>query len=157
MLLLKHAVDLIQLAMPCILLNLAKQEVKMTNVNNHSAFPGQSVFTSPATQSRKDTACSNLTKVLRVVCLSSEEFEVTCSGLSNQHFIVFLSDQYYKDLTSLSIEKKELIEFSMVFLLQRLTTDSIRVAFDASLIRTHFPEFEPEVKAHCNRQARLRV
>ena len=51
----------------------------------------------------------------------------------------------------LRIEKKRLVEFSISFLLQRLTADSIRHVFDVSLIRKHFPEFESEVKVYCDR------
>ena len=49
---------------------------------------------------------------------------------NNPRFVVFLSDDYYKNLTLLKIGKKKLVEFSISFLLQRLTADSIRQVFD---------------------------
>ena len=91
-------------------------------------------------------------KPIRVESLSSDEFSVILERGDNLRFVVFLSDGYYKKLTLLRIEKKSLVEFSISFLLQRLTPDSIRHVFDMSLIRKHFPEFESEVKAYCDRQ-----
>ena len=89
---------------------------------------------------------------IRVESLSANEFSVIWERDNDLRFIVFLSDDYYKSLTFLRIEKKELVEFSINFLLHRLTSDSIRHVFDVSLIRKHFPEFESEVKVHCERQ-----
>ena len=89
---------------------------------------------------------------IRVESLSSDEFSVILERGNNLSFVVFLSDDYYKNLTLLRIDKKRLVEFSISFLLQRLTADSIRHVFDISLIRKHFPEFESEVKAYCESQ-----
>ena len=89
---------------------------------------------------------------IRVESLSANEFSVIWERDNDLRFIVFLSDDYYKSLTFLRIEKKELVEFSINFLLHRLASDSIRHVFDVSLIRKHFPEFESEVKVHCERQ-----
>ena len=88
---------------------------------------------------------------IRVESLSSDEFLVILERGNNLSFVVFLSDDYYKNLTLLRIDKKRLVEFSISFLLQRLTADSIRHVFDISLIRKHFPEFESEVKMYCER------
>ena len=89
---------------------------------------------------------------IRVESLSADEFSVIWERDNDLRFIVFLSDDYYKSLTFLRIEKKELVEFSINFLLHRLASDLIRHVFDVSLIRKHFPEFESEVKVHCERQ-----
>ena len=89
---------------------------------------------------------------VRVESLSSDEFSVILEMGNNLRFVVFLSDDYYKNLTLLRIDKKGLVEFSISFLLQRLTADSIRHVFDVSLISKHFPEYESEVKVHCERQ-----
>ena len=102
--------------------------------------------------SRENVGKDNLGQVIRVESLSSGEFSVILEGGSNLRFVVFLSDDYHKNLTFLRIEKKRLVEFSINFLLQRLTADSIRYVFDLSLIRKHFPEFESEVKVYCDRQ-----
>ena len=89
---------------------------------------------------------------IRVESLSADEFSVILDRDNDLRFIVFLSDYYYKSLTFLRIEKKELVKFSINFLLHRLTPDSIRHVFDVSLIRKHFPEFESEVKVYCELQ-----
>ena len=89
---------------------------------------------------------------IRVESLSADEFSVIWERDNDLRFIVFLSDYYYKSLTLLRIEKKELVKFSINFLLHRLTPDSIRHVFDVSLIRKHFPEFESEVKMYCELQ-----
>ena len=91
-------------------------------------------------------------KPIRVESLSSDEFLVILERGNNLRFVVFLSDDYYKNLTLLRINKKELVEFSISFLLQRLTADSIRHVFDVSLICKHFAEFESEVKVYCESQ-----
>ena len=88
---------------------------------------------------------------IRVESLSSDEFSVILERGNNLSFVVFLSDDYYKNLTILRIDKKRLVQFSISFLLQRLTADSIRHVFDISLISKHFPEFESEVKMYCER------
>ena len=102
--------------------------------------------------SKKSCPESQIGKDIRVESLSSDEFSVILERSNNLRFVVFLSDDYYKTLTLLRIEKKRIVEFSIGFLLQRLTADSIRHVFDLSLIRKHFPEFESEVKVYCERQ-----
>ena len=108
---------------------------------------------SPKFEHSKETVRKNqLKQPIRVESLSSDEFSVILERSNNIRFVVFLSDDYYKELTLLRIDKKGLVEFSISFLLQRLTADSIRHVFDISLIRKHFPEFESEVKLYCERQ-----
>ena len=108
---------------------------------------------SPKFEHSKETVRKNqLKQPIRVESLSSDEFSVILERGNNLRFVVFLSDDYYKNLTLLRIDKKRLVEFSISFLLQRLTADSIRHVFDVSLIRKHFPEFESEVKAYCEGQ-----
>ena len=92
---------------------------------------------------------SQLGQAIRVESLSSDEFSVILEKGNNSRFVVFLGDDYYKNLTLLRIKKKRLVEFAINFLLQRLTADSIRHVFDVSLIRKYFPEFESEVKVYC--------
>ena len=94
---------------------------------------------------------SQIGQDIRVESLSSDEFSVILERSNNLRFVVFLSDDYYKNLTLLRIEKKRIVEFSISFLLQRLTANSIRRVFDLSLIRKHFPEFESEVRVYCER------
>ena len=152
------AVDLIQIAMPCILLNLAKQEVKMTKSSDGVHQSKQASFSSNFEHSKEIVPKSRVKHpTIKVDSLSSEEFSVILERDKNLRFVVFLNDDYYKNLTLLRIEKKRLVEFSINFLLQRLTADSIRHVFDVSLIRKHFPEFESEVKAYCDRQLDFKV
>jgi len=138
--------------MPCILLNLAKQEVKMTK-SSDGIHQSTKVRFFPKVEYSKETVRENqLEQPIRVESLSSDEFSVILERGNNLRFVVFLSDDYYKELTLLRIDKKGLVEFSISFLLQRLTADSIRHVFDVSLIRKHFPEFESEVKVYCESQ-----
>ena len=108
---------------------------------------------SPKFEHSKETVLENqLEQPIRVESLSSDEFSVILERGNNLRFVVFLSDDYYKNLTFLRINKKELVEFSISFLLQRLTADSIRHVFDVSLICKYFAEFESEVKVYCESQ-----
>ena len=100
---------------------------------------------------------SQIGKDIRVESLSSDEFSVILERSNNLRFVLFLSDEYYKNLTLLRIEKKKLVKFSISFLLHRLTPDSIRHVFDVSLIHKHFPEFESEVKAYCDHHLDFKV
>ena len=113
---------------------------------------------SPKLKHSKETVRqSQSEQSIRVESLSSDEFSVILERGNNLSFVVFLSDDYYKNLTLLRIDKKRLVEFSISFLLQRLTADSIRHVFDISLIRKHFPEFESEVKVYCETQLDFKV
>ena len=107
--------------------------------------------------SKKSSLDSRLGHPVRVESLSSDEFSVILERSNNLRFVLFLSDDYHKNLTLLRIEKKKLVKFSIIFLLHRLTPDSIRHVFDVSLIPKHFPEFESEVKAYCDRQLDFKV
>ena len=108
---------------------------------------------SPEFEHSKETVRENQSEQsIRVESLSSDEFSVILEGGNNLRFVVFLSDDYYKNLTLLRMDKKGLVEFSISFLLERLTADSIRHVFDVSLIRKHFPEFESEAKVYCDSQ-----
>ena len=128
---------------------------KSSDAIHQSAKPGFS----PKFEHSKTTNVreSQLGQPIRVESLSSDEFSVILERGNNLRFVVFLSDDYYKNLTLLRIEKKRLVEFSINFLLQRLTADSIRHVFDVSLVRKHFPEFESEVKVYCKRQRNFKA
>jgi hypothetical protein len=145
-------VDLIQIAMPCISLNLAKQEVKMTKSSGGIHRSTQSSFSPKFEHSKEVVPESQSGQPIKVESLAPDEFSVILAREGNLRFVVFLNDDYYKNLTLLRIEKKRLVEFSINFLLQRLTADSIRHVFDVTLIRKQFPEFESEVKVYCGAQ-----
>ena len=152
-----QSADLIQIAMPCISQNLAKQEVKMTKPGDGIHQSTKARFSPKFKHSKEPVLDSQLGHPIRVESLSSDEFSVILERSNNLRFVVFLSDDYYKNLTLLRIEKKKLVKFSISFLLHRLTPDSIRHVFDVSLIHKHFPEFESEVKAYCDHQLDFKV
>ena len=124
----------------------------MTKSSDGIHQPTKARFLPKFEHSKKTGSDIQSGKSIRVESLSSDEFSVILESGNNLRFVVFFSDDYYKKLTLLRIEKKRLVEFSISFLLQRLTPNSIRHVFDVSLIRKHFPEFESEVKAYCDRQ-----
>ena len=144
--------DLIQIAKPRTVLNLAKKEVKMTKSSDDIHQSNQVSFSPKFEHSKESISERQVEQPIRVESLSPDEFSVILERGSNLRFVVLLKDDYYKNLTLLRIEKKRLVEFSISFLLQRLTADSIRHVFDVSLICKHFPEFESEVKVYCERQ-----
>ena len=152
-----HSADLIQIAMPCISQNLAKKEVKMSKPGDGIHQSIKESYSPKFEHSKEPVRDSQLGHPVRVESLSSDEFSVILERSNNLRFVLFLSDDYHKKLTLLKIEKKMLVKFSISFLLHRLTPDSIRHVFDVSLIRKHFPEFESEVKAYCNRQLNFKV
>ena len=129
----------------------------MTKSNDAIHQSAKARFSPKFEQSKTTVRESQLGQPVRVEPLSSDEFSVILERSNNFRFVVFLSDDYYKNLTVLRIEKKRLVEFSINFLLQRLTADSIRQVFDVSLIRKHFPEFEPEVKVYCKSQQNFKA
>ena len=143
--------------MPCISQNLAKQEVKMTKSGDGIHQSIKASYSPKFQNSKELVRDSQLGQPVRVESLSSDEFSVILEKSNNLRFVLFLSDDYHKNLTLLRIEKKKLVKFSISFLLHRLTPDSIRHVFDVSLIRKHFPEFESEVKAYCDSQLDFKV
>lgn len=62
--------------------------------------------------------------------------------------IVILDPECYQDLTVGKISKKELIEKSFEFLLERESKDSILSKFKLKQISNYFPEFETEIKKY---------
>ena len=88
--------------MPCISLNLAKKEVKMTK-SSDGIHQSIKVRFSPKFEHSKATVReSQLDQLIRVESLSSDEFSVILESGNNLRFVVFLSDDYYKNLTLLS-------------------------------------------------------
>ncbi|KXA93176.1 hypothetical protein AKJ64_01235 [candidate division MSBL1 archaeon SCGC-AAA259E17] len=65
-------------------------------------------------------------------------------GSKTEHTIT-VSDDYYDKLTEGKISKKELIERSFDFLLDRESKESILKKFDLKKINNYFPEYEEEV------------
>ena len=62
--------------------------------------------------------------------------------------IVILDPECYQELTEGKISKKELIEKSFEFLLERESKDSILSKFKLKQISNYFPEFETEIRKY---------
>ena len=78
--------------------------------------------------------------------LSDEEFQVTVNAKNSTSHNVTLTDDAHKNLTNGKVNKKELIEFSFKFLLEREPNTSILSSFELSVISGYFPEYRKTVK-----------
>ena len=78
--------------------------------------------------------------------LSDEEFQVTVSAKNSTSHNVTLTDDIHQNLTNGKVSKKELIEFSFKFLLEREPNTSILSSFELSVISGYFPEYIKIVK-----------
>jgi len=78
--------------------------------------------------------------------LSGEEFQVTVNAKNSTSHNVTLTDDTHQDMTNGKVSKKELIEFSFKFLLERELNTSILSSFELSVISTYFPEYKKIVK-----------
>ena len=84
--------------------------------------------------------------------LSDEEFQVTVNATNSTSHNVTLTDETYKNLTNGKVNKKELIEFSFKFLLEREPNTSILSSFELSVISGYFPEYRKTVKEWSNKR-----
>ena len=78
--------------------------------------------------------------------LSDEEFQVTVNAKNPTSHNVTLTDDTHQNLTNGKASKKELIEFSFKFLLEREPNTSILPSFELSMISRYFPEYRKTVK-----------
>ena len=78
--------------------------------------------------------------------LSGEEFQVTVNAKNPTSHNVTLTDDIHQNLTNGKASKKELIEFSFKFLLEREPNTSILSSFELSVIFSYFPEYIKTVK-----------
>ena len=78
--------------------------------------------------------------------LSGEEFQVTVNAKNPTSHNVILNDDIHQNLTNGKVNKKELIEFSFKFLLEREHNTSILSSFELSVISGYFPEYRKTVK-----------
>ena len=83
--------------------------------------------------------------------LSDEEFQVTVNAKNSTSHNVTLTDNIHQDLTNGKVSKKELIEFSFKFLLEREPNTSILSSFELSVISGYFPEYIKTVKEWCTK------
>ena len=78
--------------------------------------------------------------------LSDDEFQVTVKEKNPTSHNVTLTDDSHQTLTNGKVSKKELIEFSFKFLLEREPITSILSSFELSVISGYFPEYIKIVK-----------
>ena len=78
--------------------------------------------------------------------LSGEDIQITVNEKNPTRHNVILTDDTHQNLTNGKVNKKELIEFSFKFLLEREPNTSILSSFELSLISTYFPEYIKTVK-----------
>ena len=78
--------------------------------------------------------------------LSDEEFQVAVNEKNSTSHNVTLTDDTHQNLTNGKVSKKELIEFSLKFLLEREPNTSILSSFELSVISGYFPEYIKTVK-----------
>ena len=78
--------------------------------------------------------------------LSDEEFQVTVNEKNLTSHNVTLTDDVHQNLTNGKVSKKELIELSFKFLLEREPNTSILPSFELSVISGYFSEYTKTVK-----------
>ena len=78
--------------------------------------------------------------------LSDENFQVTVNAKNPTSHNVTLTDDTHQNLTNGKVSKKELIEFSFKFLLEREPNTSILLSFELSVISSYFSEYIKTVK-----------
>ena len=78
--------------------------------------------------------------------LSDNKFEITVNKKLITKHTVLITDEYHDSLTKKKISKKELLENSFQFLLDREPNTSILSSFELDIISKYFPEYENEIK-----------
>ena len=78
--------------------------------------------------------------------LSDNKFEIIINKKPITKHTVLLTDEYHHSLTKKKISKKELLEYSFHFLLDREPNTSILSFFELNIISKYFPEYENEIK-----------
>jgi len=78
--------------------------------------------------------------------LSDEEFQVTVNAKNLTSHNVTLTDDTHQNLTNGKVSKKELIEFSFKFLLEREPNTSILPSFELSVISTYFSDYRETIR-----------
>ena len=78
------------------------------------------------------------------------KFEITVKANQITKHVVYVTDEMLFNLTKNKISKKELLNFSFNFLLERETNTSILSSFDLTVISKYFPEYTKKVSYKCN-------
>ena len=82
--------------------------------------------------------------------LSDNKFEITVNKKLITKHTVLITDEYHDSLTKKKISKKELLEKSFQFLMDREPNTSILFFFELHIISKYFPEYENEIKKFLN-------
>ena len=82
--------------------------------------------------------------------LSDDVFEVTVAKTSTTTHTVTVTDESLTELTDKNVTKKQLLEFSFNFLLDREPNTSILTSFDINVISKYFPNYRDEINRWCD-------
>ena len=74
--------------------------------------------------------------------LSPNAFDVTISSNTETNHQVTISDNFITEYQIKNLTKKEIIEQSFIFLLERESNTSILRKFDIEVIANYFPEYK---------------
>ena len=74
--------------------------------------------------------------------LSPNDFDVTIYSNTETNHLVTISDNFITEYQIKNLTKKEIIEQSFIFLLQRESNTSILRKFDIEVIANYFPEYK---------------
>ena len=87
---------------------------------------------------------------LLITELSKDKFEIIVKADQLTEHVVSVTDQMLLNLTNNKISKKELLNFSFNFLLEREPNTSILSKFDIIVISKYFPEYISKVENYCS-------
>ena len=82
---------------------------------------------------------------IKIKEIENDLFNVEIEGIKKTYHCIKISDSYYTYLTKKKITKKELLEFSISFLLDREKNTSIFASFELGVICDFFNDYEKEV------------
>ena len=87
---------------------------------------------------------------ISIKIVSNNEYEVTVKSKTVTTHLVTLSDEVHEKLTKEKVTKKELLDFSFKFLLDREPNTSILSFFELTVISRYFSDYEKNVKKWCS-------
>ena len=87
---------------------------------------------------------------LLITELSKDKFKIIVKANQISKHVVYVTYEMLFNLTKNKISKKELLNFSFNFLLERETNTSILSSFDITVISKYFPEYTTKVSDKCN-------
>ena len=87
---------------------------------------------------------------ISIKIVSNNEYEVTVKSKTVTTHLVTLSDEVHEKLTKEKVTKKQLLDFSFKFLLDREPNTSIMSSFELTVISRYFSEYENSVEKWCS-------